>query len=200
MMRIKTGAWLTACIVAIVGCGGPRGVQPSELSPTGWAALTRPGASHQLLETFVGAWDVTVASSAGPLSPPDTSHGTSRSTWILGSRFVQEQFEGAVSGSPYQGLGLIGYDAGARQFTTVWLDSLSTTVAVSKGNYDEGRRVFELEGEVYDPLLGREKTIKMRIQIESHDAYRVSMLETLPNGQEYAALQISYRRKHELAR
>jgi hypothetical protein len=194
MRNAKTIAWLTVCVGALLGCGAPRGVQPSELSPAGWVALAKPGEAHELLDMFVGTWDVTVSSSSGPLSPADTSHGTSRSSWILGSRFVEERFEGAVSGSPYQGLGLIGYDSGARQYTTVWLDSLSTALAVSRGRYDSARNSFELQGEVYDPLLGREKSTKTRIDIESRDLYHVSMLESLPDGREYAALRISYRR------
>ena len=195
MGKVKTIAWLALSVGALLGCGAPRGVQPSELSPAGWVGLTKPGEAHERLEMFVGTWDVTVASSSGPLSPIDTSYGTSRSSWILGYRFVEERFEGAVSGSPYQGLGLMGYDAGARQYTTIWLDSLSTTLAVSRGRYDATRQSFELQGEVYDPLLGREKSTKMRIDIESRDSYHVSMLDSLPDGREYAALRISYRRK-----
>jgi len=200
MKNVRKSAWLLLCIAGLIGCSGTRGVQPSELSPSEWVALSKPGVEHELLETFIGVWDVTVVSSRGPLSPSDTSYGTSRSTWILGSRYVQEQFEGAVSGSPYEGLGLMGYDAGARQFSTVWLDSLSTTLAVSKGRFDAAHNTFDLTGEVYDPLLGREKTTTTRIHVESRDAYHVSMIETLPNGQEYAALRVSYRRKREITR
>lgn len=200
MKTLLKGALALVCISALVGCSSTQGVQPSELSPSDWVALAKPGAAHEPLKTFVGAWDVTVVSSSGPLSPADTSYGTSRSSWILGSRYVQEQFEGAVSGSSYQGLGLMGYDAGARQYTMVWLDSLSTTLAVSKGKFDPSRNIFELQGVVYDPLLGREKTTTTRIHVESQDAYHVSMIERLPNGQEYAALRISYRRKNEATR
>jgi hypothetical protein len=113
----------------------------------------------------------------------------------LGDRFLKEDFSGDVLGEGYQGLGLMGYDAASRRFTTVWLDSLNTAIAVQKGSYLPDSNSFELTGEVYDPLLGRTKTTQTQIHITSKDTYTVTMIDTAPNGREFKSLEIVYTRR-----
>jgi hypothetical protein len=194
-IRFVLGAVVVA---ASAGCSlrGPNdGVRPEGLTPLEWASLSKPGASHQLLDVFAGAWDVKITFWSDPKAAPQDSHGSSQLTWILGDRFLKEDFSGDVLGEGYQGLGLMGYDAASRRFTTVWLDSLNTAIAVQKGSYLPDSNSFELTGEVYDPLLGRTKTTQTQIHITSKDTYTVTMIDTAPNGREFKSLEIVYTRR-----
>lgn len=107
----------------------------------------------------------------------------------------KEDFDGEALGERYQGLGIFGYDSGARLFTTVWLDSLNTALALQKGHYLAEQNKFELTGEVYDPLLGRTKTTRSAIRVISHDSYELTMTDTAPNGAEFRSLEIRYARR-----
>lgn len=180
------------------GCSTRKGegVDPSKLTPSEWVSLGKPGRSHLLLGVFVGTWDVVITSRSAPQAPPDISTGTSISSWALGGRFVREDFKGSGASESYQGVGFLGFDSGARLFTSVWMDSLNTSMAVSRGRYNLDTHTFHFIGAVYDPLAGREREIKTQIKIVSPDQYEVSMLNSSPKGETFTSFQMVYRRKN----
>lgn len=194
------GFVLTSLLLA--GCAAQKPhdrVTPDSLSPTDWVALSKPGAEHKLLNMFVGEWEVKVSSWSDPKAPPHISPGYARSKWILGSRFVEERFDGLAEGVPYKGRGIIGYDAGAKEFTSVWMDSLNTSIALSRGEFSPDDRTFQLVGQIYDPLLGREKETLTEIHILSPDEYEITMLSVAPSGKRFRSLALNYRRAKEAA-
>jgi len=189
---------LSACFGSGARKGGTpepeNGIKPEKLSPAEWSALGRPSPSHQLLDLFVGTWNVTFSSKDDKGTVVD-SKGISKTSWILGKRFLREDFEGEVFGDRFQGMGLMGYDNGARRFTSVWIDSQSTTMAVSYGKYFEEANRFEFEGEVYDPTLGAMKKVRSQLQMRSSNEYVFTMFNTGAGGRETEFLTISYRRR-----
>ena len=170
------------------------GVQPRHLSPEEWAALNQPGNQHERLSSFVGEWDVDVVSWRDPDSNPERSTARSSSTWILGYRYVREKFVGLEKGPRYEGLGFLGYDAGAKLFSMVWMDSLNTSIATSKGLLDPATATFDFRGEIYDPLQGKTKETRTFIRILSKDSYKVSMVDRSARGKEFKSLEMTYRR------
>lgn len=193
-------AWtMVAVLVAAgsLGCSAQReaGVSPSTLTPADWISLSKPGVPHQLLGSFVGTWDVTISSRSAPDVPPEVSKGVSNISWLLGGRFVREDFKGSVAGEKYEGVGFLGFDNGARLFSAVWMDSLNTSVALSKGRFNEKNSTFQFTGEIYDPLLGRTKTNEMQIKLISSSHYEVSMIDVTPRGERFKALTMVYRKK-----
>jgi hypothetical protein len=174
---------------------GVDGVSARGLSPQEWAALSKPGPSHRLLETFVGEWDVQLTFWSDPRSKSDSSSGTSKISWILGERFLQEHFSGKIGGEDYTGLGMIGYDNGSRTFKTVWADSMNTALTVSSGRYYPDTNSFLLESQVYDPLVSGVKTIQSKFQINSPDSYTFSMTDTSPEGRQFTSFEMRYTRR-----
>lgn len=188
------------CIAVVLLCSGclsrrgslfVDGINPRDLSPQDWLALGKPGPSHKILNALVGEWSVEITSLSAPSAVPDRSTGSSHTSWILGDRFLEERFQG----DGYEGLGMIGYDRGARLFTTIWMDSLTTATAVSRGEFSPVTNTFDLYGEVYDPLLGRPKETHTQIMIISPNQYEVRMLDAAPNGERFNPLKLVYRRK-----
>ncbi len=197
-MRCRLFFFVVCGVALLAGCAvrkGERGVRPEDLTPSEWAALSKPGESHKLLERFAGNWDVRITFWSSPDAAPQDSHGSSTLSWILGDRFLKEDFHGDVLGESYQGLGLMGYDAAARRFMTVWLDSLNTVIAVQQGSYSPESSTFELTGEIYDPLLGRNKKTRSEIKVISPDQYSVTMIDAAPNGAAFKSLEILYSRR-----
>jgi Protein of unknown function (DUF1579) len=190
---------LVVGVLLFLGCA-PRtptdalGVKPQHLTPEEWVVLSQPGERHELLNAFVGEWDVDIVSWRDPKANPERSKGHSSSTWILGYRYVREKFVSLELGPRYEGLGFLGYDAGAKLFTTVWLDSLNTSIATSKGLYNPGTSTLEFRGEIYDPLLGRTKETRTFIRVLSKDSYEVSLVDRTARGIEFQSLQMTYRR------
>jgi hypothetical protein len=174
---------------------GVDGVSARGLSPQEWAALSKPGPSHRLLETFVGEWDVQLTFWSDPKAKSDSSTGTSRISWILGERFLREEFSGKIAGEDYTGLGMIGYDNGSRTFKTVWADSMNTALTVSSGTYHPDTNSFLLESQVYDPLVSGFKMVKSKFQINSPDSYTFSMTDTSPEGRQFISFEMRYTRR-----
>jgi hypothetical protein len=200
---MKMRSFLVALSLVLSGCFSSskkapsepdRGVQPQDLSPSEWSALGRPSPSHQLLDLFVGVWDVTI-STKDEKGQPMVSKGTSKSDWILGRRFIKEEFAGEAFGQRFEGIGIIGYDNAARRFSNVWVDSQSTTMAVAYGKYFEDQNRFEFEGEVYDPTLGRMKKSRSELQMQSANEYQFIMFEPDARGNEQEFLRINYKRR-----
>jgi hypothetical protein len=132
---------------------------------------------------------------SGPGEAAQISKGRSTSHWILGKRFLQEDFKGETAGEKFEGMGLLGYDNGARAFKMVWVDSLNTALTISTGKYLPESNIFEMVSEVYDPLLGREKTVRSTLQVTSNDSYRFLMEDTAPSGKKFNSFEVLYTRR-----
>ena len=63
-------------------------------------AASAPGIAHQSLEPLVGEWNVEVKTWMAPDAEPTISTGTSKSTWALKGRFVQQEFSGELWARP----------------------------------------------------------------------------------------------------
>ncbi|MFT3687267.1 MAG: DUF1579 family protein [Phycisphaerales bacterium] len=61
-----------------------RSTDPMEAGSDSGSAVSEPGANHNLLDVFVGAWDVTANFDTGPGQPPETASGTMTNSWALG--------------------------------------------------------------------------------------------------------------------
>lgn len=197
-MRCRYAVLATVLVIQISACAlrsSNDGVSPVGLTPAAWAALSQPGASHRLLEMFEGDWDATISVRSGPSESAQISNGRSTIHWILDKRFLQEDFRGETAGEKFQGMGLMGYDNGARAFKMVWVDSLNTALSVSTGRYIPESNVFEMVSEVYDPLLGREKTVRSTLQVRSRDSYQFLMEDTAPNGKKFTSFEVLYSRR-----
>lgn len=185
--------WVAACSFQSPQFGED-GVSAVGLTPGEWVALSKPGPSHKLLSSFAGDWDVAVTFWSSPQASGETSSGKSRISWILGERFLQEQFTGTVGGEEYQGMGLMGYDNGSRAFKTVWVDSLNTALTTSSGRYQSDTSTFLFESQVYDPLVSGVKTIQSQVQVNSPNSYTFTMTDTSPEGKRFTSLEMRYRR------
>ncbi|MEN9847094.1 MAG: hypothetical protein RIS36_2241 [Pseudomonadota bacterium] len=187
---------------AVVWCAGcaPRsledmlGVKPRNLTPEQFAALNQPGASHEVLTTFVGEWNVDVLSRSSPDANPKRSSARSSASWVLGYRYVREKYKSLEMGPRYEGLGYLGYDAGAQVYSSVWMDSFNTSIATSRGVFNPETETFALKGEIYDPLLGRMKETRTLIQILSTDSYKITMVDRTARGKDFISLELTYNR------
>ncbi|MFO0416519.1 MAG: DUF1579 family protein [Pseudomonadota bacterium] len=192
----QIGVFSVACCA--LGCAtlsDSDGVSARSLSPSDWAALSRPGESHKLLDLFVGEWDVKLTFWSSPYSVSSESSGRSTIASILGGRFLEERFEGHLGGERYEGRGIMGYDNASRRFQSVWLDSLNTAVALSSGRFDPDQRIFKMVSKMYDPLIGGEKEVRSEIRLNSNDSYTFSMIDRSPEQRDFTSLKMEYTRR-----
>lgn len=157
-------------------------------------AAADPGMNHNLLDLFVGTWDVSANFDTGPGQPSETASGSMVNSWQLGGRWLKQDYTGQMASlGSFRGLGYIGYDNIARCFVATWMDTLSTACLTSKGSFDEASATFTLSGDFTAP--GGEK-FKQRqvITVLSLDRYTVTMFLTGPDHVEFKTGNLEYTR------
>lgn len=113
-----------------------------------WGATTE---EHKLLEHMVGEWDCTTSFTMGGPEPIEGT-GTSQSRMVLGGRFVSTHFAMPdFMGTPYEGMGAIGYDKAKGKFVNVWMDNMNTGFSTMEGTYDEDTDTMTWTGEATYP-------------------------------------------------
>lgn len=118
----------------------PEGEMSYDEMMEAWAQLGTPGEYHKKLDYSVGDWNV---STTFAMPGPDgemaemTSTGSMKSEWVLGGRFVQTHYHlNDMMGQPFDGIAYVGYDNGAEQYVSIWMDSMSTKAYVHKGWFE----------------------------------------------------------------
>lgn len=156
--------------------------------------LHTPGPAHKVLQPFVGTWQAKVKMYSEP-GKPSESEGTMTRKWILDGRFLEEKFEGNFGGMEFKGIGLTGYDNVKKKYTGLWIDSMSTSMMTSEGNYNEDTKTFSYAGEYY--------CVKCKANVKSRDVVRIvddntieqKMYRTEPGSKETISMEITYTRK-----
>lgn len=160
-----------------------------------WEKAGQPGEQHRQLAGMVGEWTTKQTMWMDPSKPPMVQAGSATGTMVLGGRHVRQDYRGEFMGAPFEGLAYTGYDNVTGKYYSSWMDSGSTGVFVSHGDYDPATRTYTLTGEMNDPAAGG-ATIPVRqvIRVVDHDHHVYDMYETR-GGKEVHAMKIEYTRK-----
>ena len=93
-----------------------------EMMVAHWKLHTH-GASHRMLAGMAGSWNARIKIWSEPDKPSTESSGWSEQKMILDGRFLHQEFNGEMMGSPFIGIGITGYDNGSKQYVSNWMDS-----------------------------------------------------------------------------
>jgi hypothetical protein len=158
--------------------------------------LGAPGAAHKLLEPLVGEWTADVQFFMTPGGPPTASKGTAKSEWVLDGRFIKEEFKGEMMGKPFTGMMLTGYDNHKKQYTSFWVDDMSTAMLKSEGTMDNDGKVITFRTKMDCPVTGeKDMPIRQVIRIVNPDKHVFEMHETREGKPEHQTMEITYTRK-----
>lgn len=176
---------------------GPGDTRSSKPAPDKEEMLKRvqaagtPGPGHQALEAFAGNWKAEVKCWMDPDGPPNTSQATSKTQWIFGQRFLEEEFHGEMMGKPFTGRCLLGFDNTKQKFSCVWIDDMSTSIFTSEGRGENGNKVITLEGKASCAATGQKDVpMKQIFRVASPDKH---ILEMYNDGRK--SMEITYTRQ-----
>jgi hypothetical protein len=157
--------------------------------------LGAPGPHHKTLSVLVGTWNAKVKFWMDPSKDPVESDGVCVRKWILGGRFLHEEYKGQAFNAPFTGIGLLGYDNAKKKYTSMWVDSMSTSIMTSVGTYDAGKKTFTFTSEGIDPYTGMKMKSRDVTRVVSDDKIVIEMYKQDPKGKELKVLEIVYTRK-----
>ncbi len=200
MKQIRHYAWsafvLSILVVSVAFASDDKKSDPKmEEMMKKFAAAGTPGAAHKALESFVGEWNAEVKMWMDPSAPPNITKATAKSTWALGNRFVQQEFNGEFMGKPFKGASFTGYDNTRKKYNSLWIDDMSTGMYVSEGQAEQGGKVFTFEGTHSCPETGEtHKAAKQIIRVISRDKHIYEMHDPT-KGANSKTMEITYTRK-----
>jgi hypothetical protein len=170
---------------------------PGEMDPAMMEAMVKamtPGDAHKLLDPMTGTFDTKISMWMVPGAEPLTTSGTSENRWVMGGRYVEQQFNGTFNGMPFEGRGYTGYDNVRKQYWGTWIDNMSTGVMICWGSSTDGK-VWTFKGTMPDPMSGQELAIEEKVLIADADHHSMEMWMPGPDGKVYKSMQIDYTRK-----
>ena len=160
-----------------------------------WTKLATPGAGHKLLEPIVGSFDVKIVMWEYPGAPAQESTGASEHAWVLGGRYVRQTFRGSMMGMPFDGIGYTGYDNYKKQYISVWMDTMGTSMLIASGTADPTGKILTSTAEWDDAMTGKKSTVREVVRIIDNDTHTMEMYMPGPDGKEYRNMEITYTRK-----
>ena len=205
MKNRVSAAGMVVAVVAMLAVAGLAGAQEGEkpkLTPEqqaemeAWMKAATPGAMHKALEPMIGSWNVKATSWETPGGPPQTGSGSAEDGWVLGGRYVKEDFDGDFAGMKFQGLGYTGYDNVAKRYVGTWMDTMGTMVMVMRGTADPSGKVFTFTSTMTDVITGKPMKLRSVTRIVDANSHVMEMYgPDRTSGKEFKMMEIVYTRK-----
>ena len=162
-----------------------------------WQKASTPGEPHKKLDAIVGTFDAKVRSRLDPSQPPEDSVGTSVNSWVLGGRYVEQQFEGSMMGEPFTGIGYVGYDNVQKKYVSAWMDTAGTGMIWLTGTADAPGKTIGGRATIWDPVSGKSFPVESKLVITDDDHYSFELVGKAPNGRMTKLVEIQYTRKKD---
>jgi hypothetical protein len=187
-------AVLLVLVTAAVAQDAPATNAEQQAMMEAWQRAMTPGPQHASLAKMAGEFKLTVKMYTDPGAAPDVSTGTASRKMILGGRYLEETVHGTVMGQPFEGHGITGYDNVTGQWWGTWIDSMSTGLMTSHGDWDDEAGVGTFWAESADPMTGKpQKNRTVMRRLEGGDEVMEMYMET-PGG-EVKSMEILYQRQ-----
>jgi len=154
-----------------------------------------PAPQHRLLDRMAGKWKTSVKYQMTADAPVVESEGSCERKWILGNRFLQEEFDGGDLALPFQALAIYGYDRFEKKYTSAWVDSLTTAITTYLGTCKDPCDVITFLGQHGDPWTGKKRPSRGVTTFVTDKKHTVELFESGHDGKEYKILEITYTRE-----
>lgn len=116
--------------------------------------LATPSEPHEMLSRFEGSWDTRTKAWMSPDQAPEESKGTAEYKMILGGRFLQHEMKGEMMGTPFAGIGFMGYDNYTKKYVNAWMDSMGTSILLFEGTASPDGKTITQTSHYDDPIMG----------------------------------------------
>lgn len=198
-MRVR-GSVAVICAVLILAAWGAHAQGPPSDAPTPeqmmemMEKLAAPGPGHEVLGRCTGTFTTRMKSWMEPGAPPIESEGKQTSRWILGGRYVVDDYESTFMGKAFHGMGINAYDNYKKQYISTWMDTMSTGIMILRGQYDDATRTLTLDGTFDDPTTGTPTKVKSVGRFVDADTHVFEMYMGMPGGEWFKNMEITYTR------
>jgi len=157
-----------------------------------WMKASTPGEAHQRLAPMVGVWSAETTVWMGD-NEPMVQRGAVQKEWMLDNRFIRQTFTGESSPmGQFFGFGLLGYNNIARQYESVWVDTMSTAMMLQHGDFEGDELV--LTGDQHESITMGTVRVRSVNTIIGPDEHLFENYVKGEGGEEKRTLRVVYTR------
>lgn len=155
--------------------------------------LAIPGVPHKLLGSLAGAWNTKTKAWMKTDKPPMEGTGTCEQKMILGGRYLQQEYNGEMMGTPFTGINIIGFDNHIQKYVSTWIDSMSTGIYFFEGTASADGTTITQKSSYDDPVRG--PTVWCSVtRIVDDDTLEYEMYLTSEGGKEEKMMEMAVTR------
>jgi len=173
---------------------GQPGVVPIPPELAAAMEFMQPGPEHAWLARKVGAWTAAGKMWSDPDAAPMEFNGTNTYRMILGGRYLVEELKSEMMGQPFEAMGITAFDRQAKKFQIAWLDTMGTAITEGSGTRSADGKVLTITMRMFDPMAGKEITMRGVETTTSDDSFTYEMFGPAPAGGEMKVMQLVYTR------
>jgi hypothetical protein len=190
---MRSHEWLPALLVGGLVLGASTGRSQEAQEKIRAVNADVPGPVHQRLNELAGNWDVAIKYKLGEKF--QEGKATCEAKWILGGRFLQQEYNSRFQGEPFTVIELLGYDNARKKTIEIMMDTMSTGLMHNEGSLSDDGKVINNLGESRDPETGKAYKLRTVTTIMDHDHFTLEWFRTDLGGQENRVVSMSHTRK-----
>lgn len=160
-----------------------------------WEEYMMPGEPHKMLALENGIWNEEMTMWMEPGGEPMKNTMTADSKMIYGDRFQETTHKGDFMGMPFEGKSTLAFNNASQEFTSTWIDNMSTGIMVLTGKYDEATKTINFSGTAVDPITKKEKAVRETYTIVDDNTRKMEMFDVDYSGKEFKNMEILMTRK-----
>lgn len=194
-LALVTGLTLAASSMYAQDDKGTMGGADQEAMMKEWHKWADPSDMHKKLEKLAGNWTATMRFFMDPSAPAMESQGSCASSFVLGGRWLRQEFKGEMMGMPFEGIGMVGYDNFRKEYVCAWTDNMTTSMLQMRGSCNEAGTEFNFSGIMDEPMTGeRDKKFRHVWKFSGADSYTMEAYDNIPGKGEVKVMELTFSR------
>jgi len=160
-----------------------------------WEEYATPGFAHKMMADEEGDWDVTMTFWTNPDALPEAYTSTAKVRMVLGGHYQETYYSGTMMGMPFEGKSTLAFNNKSGEYTSTWIDNMSTGMMITKGHYDEPVKAINLTGTMVDPITGKDIGIREVYTFADANTRKLETYDTKKGEKEFKSMEIILKRK-----